>query len=180
MGALLVVSVIIAALASTDLGREISRQAKVQICRIAETPCENRVSKKSTKRSRAAAPLAQTSALRDPKGNDSDGDGVSDVRERARHTDPGNPDSDGDGYGDASDPAPRDPDLDNDGLLDGEDPVPGHDDVDRDGLTDGQEVALGTNPRSRDTDGDGRPDRAEFDAGYDPPSGCCHSRKRTR
>ncbi len=165
---LLVVSVIIAALASTDLGREISRQAKVQICRIAETPCEKRVSKKSTKRSRAAAPLARTSALRDPKGNDSDGDGVSDARERARHTDPGNPDSDGDGYGDASDPAPRDPDLDNDGLLDGEDPVPGHDDVDRDGLTDGQEVALGTNPRSRDTDGDGRPDRAEFDAGSDP------------
>ena len=165
---LLVVSVIIAALASTDLGREISRQAKVQICRIAETPCEKRVSKKSTKRSRAASPLARTAALRDPKGNDSDGDGVSDARERAQHSDPGSPDTDHDGLGDASDPAPRDTDFDNDGLLDGEDPVVGHDDVDRDGLTDGQEVALGTNPRSRDTDGDGRPDRAEFDAGSDP------------
>ncbi len=167
MGVLLVVSVIIAALASTDLGREISRQAKAQICRIAETPCE-KTSKKSKKRSRAASPVARASALRDPKGNDSDGDGVSDKRERAQHSDPGSPDTDRDGLGDASDPAPRDTDFDNDGLLDGEDPVVGHDDVDRDGLTDGQEVALGTNPRSRDTDGDGRPDRAEFDAGSDP------------
>ena len=140
----------------------------MQICRIAETPCEKRVSKKSTKRSRAASPLARTAALRDPKGNDSDGDGVSDARERAQHSDPGSPDTDHDGLGDASDPAPRDTDFDNDGLLDGEDPVVGHDDVDRDGLTDGQEVALGTNSRSRDTDGDGRPDRAEFDAGSDP------------
>ncbi|WP_074413307.1 thrombospondin type 3 repeat-containing protein [Streptococcus suis] len=39
-------------------------------------------------------------------------------------------------------------------------------DSDQDGLTDAQELALGTNPQSVDTDGDGQADLEELHSGY--------------
>ena len=47
-------------------------------------------------------------------------------------------------------------DLDNDGLGDACDP-----DVDGDGVSDANEAAIGSNPRSTDSDGDGKPDGAD-------------------
>ena len=41
-------------------------------------------------------------------------------------------------------------------------------DSDQDGLTDGQELALGTDPQSVDTDGDGRADLEELQSGHSP------------
>lgn len=39
-------------------------------------------------------------------------------------------------------------------------------DSDQDGLTDAQELALGTNPQSVDTDGDGQADLEELQSGH--------------
>ena len=39
---------------------------------------------------------------------------------------------------------------------------------DQDGLTDAQELALGTNPQSVDTDGDGQADLEELQPGHSP------------
>ena len=41
-------------------------------------------------------------------------------------------------------------------------------DPDLDGLTDAQELALGTNPQSVDTDGDGQADLEELQSGHSP------------
>ncbi|HFI0637894.1 TPA: calcium-binding protein, partial [Streptococcus suis] len=38
----------------------------------------------------------------------------------------------------------------------------------QDGLTDAQELALGTNPQSVDTDGDGQADLEELQSGHSP------------
>ncbi len=115
--------------------------------------------------------------MRDPvtDGPDSDGDGVSDARERENGTDPNNADTDGDGLPDSlEERAGTDPhniDSDGDGVPDGEDPVPHANDIDGDGLTDGEEIALGSDPQKADTDGDGVPDGEEFNRGTDPTQG---------
>ncbi|MCK4029112.1 calcium-binding protein [Streptococcus iners] len=41
-------------------------------------------------------------------------------------------------------------------------------DSEQDGLTDAQELALGTNPQSVDTDGDGQADLEELQSGHSP------------
>lgn len=41
-------------------------------------------------------------------------------------------------------------------------------DSDQDGLTDAQELALGTDPQSVDTDGDGQADLVELQCGHSP------------
>ena len=83
---------------------------------------------------------------------DTDGDGLSDSRERERGTDPQEPDSDGDGL------------LDGFETRHGFDPlVPGDGTADPDGdaLSNVEEQAAGTNPNQADTDGDGLDDREE-------------------
>ncbi|MFW3146213.1 MAG: hypothetical protein ACMUIE_05330 [Thermoplasmatota archaeon] len=51
--------------------------------------------------------------------------------------------------------------------LDKDDPTDGDGDLDSDGLTNRDEYLLGTNPRKHDSDGDGMPDRWEYDHGLD-------------
>ena len=83
---------------------------------------------------------------------DSDGDGLSDLREDLIGTDPSNPDSDGDGVSDGEE------------YANGLDPLDPNDlglDLDGDGLTNQQEIALGTSPALADTDGDGLSDGEE-------------------
>ncbi len=84
-----------------------------------------------------------------PSGLDTDGDGLTDVREREIGTDP------------------NDPDTDDDGLTDGEEVLkymtdPLNPDTDGDELKDGAEVKVHrTNPLNPDTDGDALKDGAE-------------------
>lgn len=122
---------------------------------------------------------------------DTDGDGLSDVAERANATDPFAADTDADGLDDGREVVlgtdPLDPDTDGDGTLDGReldrgtsplsvdadgDGIPGEQelkqgtdpfqaDTDGDGLDDGRERVLGTVPTNPDTDGDGLRDGAE-------------------
>ncbi|MCZ7544105.1 MAG: thrombospondin type 3 repeat-containing protein [Anaerolineae bacterium] len=109
---------------------------------------------------------------------DTDGDGISDVQERAQGTDPNNPDSDGDGLSDGEEAAhgtnPRVADTDGDGVSDGEEvhtlhTNPANPDSDGDDLQDGAERALGTDPNHPDTDGDGERDGREVNVlGSDP------------
>lgn len=73
---------------------------------------------------------------------DSDGDGLSNERERGLGT------------------SPTDPDTDDDGLTDGQEVTsrgtnPLHWDTDNDNVSDGDEVQRGMNPLNADTDGDG-------------------------
>lgn len=108
----------------------------------------------------------------EPDGLDTDGDGLTDAREREIGTDPRNPDTDGDGLTDGEEVLkyktdPLDPDTDGDGLSDGDevhthgtDPL--NPDTDGDGLSDGDEVNVhGTDPLNPDTDGDGLSDGDE-------------------
>lgn len=108
-----------------------------------------------------------------PKGRDSDGDGLPDLREAEIGTDPNSPDTDADGLSDGDEftvaqqfglSALDDPDTDGHDNL--------HDpDSDNDGLLDGDEVHLaetkngrawaGTSPYDPDTDGDGMSDFEE-------------------
>ncbi|WP_222822383.1 Rib/alpha-like domain-containing protein, partial [Gulosibacter bifidus] len=124
---------------------------------------------------------------------DSDGDGLTDVREEELGTDPNNPDTDGDGLNDGQEvnetnTDPLDGDSDDDGLTDGREvnetkTDPNNPDSDGDGLTDGQEVLGGdhnpfdddndgigdpTDPNNPDTDGDGLSDGDEVKLGTDP------------
>jgi hypothetical protein len=110
---------------------------------------------------------------------DSDGDGLSDERERELGTDPNNPDSDGDGLTDGDEVQrgtdPTNPDSDGDGLSDGEEiergTNPNDADSDDDGISDGDEVKGGTdptNPVNNDSDGDGLSDEKEKELGTDP------------
>ena len=84
---------------------------------------------------------------------DTDGDGLSDVREAALGTNPNLPDTDGDNVNDGIDAFPLDAtettDTDGDRIGNNADP-----DDDNDGLTDIEEAALGTNPLVADSDGD--------------------------
>ena len=158
MGVLLLVAVIVGAIATSGLGARIVDHVTGAICAVAQQPCAD-------------------DSLRDPPsaGPDSDGDGISDARERANATDPNLADTDADGVPDSRELAdgtdPTTSDSDGDGLLDGDDPVPTGLDVDGDGLTDGEEVALGSDPRVADTDGDGTPDGEEYAQGTDPAHG---------
>ena len=68
----------------------------------------------------------------DPRDDDTDGDGLSNIREGQLGTDPRKPDTDGDGL------------LDGDEGLHGTDPLDA--DSDDGGASDGEEVALGTDP----------------------------------
>ncbi|NIX25225.1 MAG: hypothetical protein GWN07_37670, partial [Actinobacteria bacterium] len=102
-------------------------------------------------RAEVADALFLVDQWRDPRslaGQDSDGDGRSDLDEYAEGTDPNDPsdgpDIDGDGI-----PNGEDPDVDGDGLLNGEDP-----DIDGDGRP---------NPFDRDRDGDGLPNLIDED-----------------
>ena len=109
---------------------------------------------------------------------DTDGDGVSDVKELTFGTDPEAPDTDGDGLSDYDElyvyfTAAGDPDSDGDGLSDydeifvyGTDPLKG--DTDSDGVSDGDELYYGTDPLDQDCDGDGIFDGDEFLLGTDP------------
>lgn len=90
------------------------------------------------------------------RNGDSDGDGISDKREKELGLNPKNPDSD------------------SDGLLDGEElnmhkTNPFMADTDGDGLLDGQELMVYfTDPLNPDTDGDGYSDYEEIEQGSDP------------
>ncbi len=107
-----------------------------------------------------------------PSNLDTDGDGLTDGREREIGTDPLNPDTDADGLTDGEEVLkyftnPLNPDTDADGLKDGEevkvyrtDPL--NPDTDGDGLKDGEEVhTYKTDPLNPDTDADGLKDGAE-------------------
>lgn len=121
----------------------------------------------------------------DPRNPDTDGDSLSDARERELGTDPRNPDTDGDGLPDAEELAlgtdPLDADTDNDGRSDGDevdvgivvrvagaprtvfsDPLVA--DADGDDLPDSLEALLGTDPTLSgfDTDDDGSSDGVEY------------------
>lgn len=96
---------------------------------------------------------------------DTDGDGLTDVREKTLGTDPNNADTDEDGLTDGDevneyDTDPLAADTDEDGLSDGEEvnsynTDPKAEDSDGDGLTDGQEVnEYRTDPNNEDSDGD--------------------------
>lgn len=105
----------------------------------------------------------------DPNLADTDGDGLTDGFEArwggaAHHVD--DPDTDADGVGDASE------DVDGDGLTAAQEQAAGSDplvaDTDRDGVADGDELAQGTNPTLNDSDDDGLDDGAEHVVGTDP------------
>jgi hypothetical protein len=96
---------------------------------------------------------------------DTDQDGIPDVWEtQVFHTDPNNADTDSDGFPDGTE------------IKNGYDPLqPGKiklkdSDYDKDGLSDRLELLFGTDPTNPDTDGDGHPDGAEVNAGFDPTS----------
>ncbi|WP_123536110.1 hypothetical protein [Halosimplex salinum] len=107
---------------------------------------------------------------------DSDGDGLSDVRERDVGTEPFDPDTDGDGLADGHEldigTDPLDPDTDGDGVSDARElergTSPKSIDADADGLTDERELDLGTDPFDPDTDDDGLGDWQEVNVGTDP------------
>ena len=107
--------------------------------------------------------------------DDDDNDGLPDLEESATGTDSTNPDTDGDGYCDGPiafagvceagpDAFPTDPtewlDFDGDGIGNEAD-----EDDDNDGISDLDELAMGHDPTSPDTDGDGYCDGAEAVAG---------------
>lgn len=96
---------------------------------------------------------------------DSDGDGLTDIRERELGTDPAQADTDGDGFSDGiesrltpSGLRPTAFDVRDDCL----DPLL---DEDADGLTDCEEKLVGSDPSIVDTDADGLPDLVEVMAG---------------
>lgn len=125
---------------------------------------------------------------------DTDGDGLTDDREKTLGTNLALRDTDGDGISDydevelrRTNPIVFDQpqntviaptmieilDSDQDGLLDMQEQESGtnveNPDTDGDGLTDGQEKNIyQTDPRKSDTDGDGYPDAQEVEKGYNP------------
>ncbi|WGZ95557.1 MAG: hypothetical protein QJT81_06100 [Candidatus Thiothrix putei] len=124
-------------------------------------------------------------------GNDSDNDGLTNAQEKALGTNPLKDDTDADGRKDGdevgADPAhPIDTDgdgkidalesaildSDNDGVMDelDADDTTGGNDSDGDDLSNAQEKALGTNPLSDDTDGDGKLDAVEVGADIATPT----------
>lgn len=109
--------------------------------------------------------------------NDTDADGLPDIRETELGTDPNNADTDGDGIPDQEEvngpTNPVNPDSDGDGLSDGDEQGWGSNpmvkDTDGDSLFDGQEVhEMNTSPIRADTDGDGVNDNLDPDPGQLP------------
>ncbi len=107
-----------------------------------------------------------------PNNLDTDGDGLTDGREREIGTDPNDPDTDDDGLTDGEEVLkymtdPLNPDTDGDELKDGREVLetntdPLNPDSDGDGLKDGEEViTYSTDPLNPDTDGDRLKDGAE-------------------
>ncbi|MBK8258118.1 MAG: choice-of-anchor L domain-containing protein [Polyangiaceae bacterium] len=103
------------------------------------------------------------------QGPDTDGDGLSDIREGILGTNVNDPYTDGDGLDDGDEVGPNvvvPLDANDDGEIDALDPCyPNPNslacDQDGDGLTDPGEILVGTDPGNPDTDGDGIPDGAE-------------------
>ncbi|MDP9801131.1 Rib/alpha/Esp surface antigen-like repeat protein [Arcanobacterium wilhelmae] len=122
-----------------------------------------------------------------PATKDSDGDGLTDDKEKEIGTDPMNPDTDGDGLKDGEEvnkykTDPKNPDTDGDGLKDGDEVTgdkngkygnkptdPLNPDTDGDGLKDGDEITIGTDPNNPDTDGDGLKDGDEVNKHHTDP-----------
>lgn len=109
----------------------------------------------------AHAEVAGTGAL--AAELDTDGDGLSDARERDVYfTDPQKKDTDGDGFNDGAE------------LKNGFSPRLGNKaklletDTDKDGMNDGWELSFGTGLMNPDTDGDGVKDGVEVQKGSDP------------
>jgi hypothetical protein len=189
LGVLLVVSVIIAAVASTQVGAKMVCAMRVTVDRIATgednrtaKPCGTATAARSRRdRDRDGIPDAVERRLgTDPRVADSDGDGLSDGEERRRHSDPLSADTDGDGVPDADEVAsgtdPRSEDTDSDGLGDLDEIERGFNprlpDSDGDGLGDLAEIERQTDPLNPDTDGDGKRDGDDgdprsYDAGLD-------------
>ena len=117
-----------------------------------------------------SGPERNTTAL------DSDGDGLTDQKERDIGTDPFESDTDDDGLEDGREwelgTDPLAPDTDADGVSDGREiergTSPRSIDADADGLTDERELNLGTDPFDHDTDDDGLGDWREVELGTDP------------
>lgn len=109
---------------------------------------------------------------------DTDGDGLTDVRELEIGTDPNVADTDGDGLNDGEEvdvhgTNPFQIDSDGDGLIDSDEVILGLDpfvvDTDGDGISDHDEyITYGTNPLAADSDLDGISDLDEINAGSDP------------
>ena len=101
------------------------------------------------------------------QGPDTDGDGVSDVKEAYLGTDPLSADSDGDGVDDGTEIGfdPQNPlDQNGDSFMDALDPCypsAAYCDPDFDGLPGTLELQLGLSPTDPDTDGDGIDDATE-------------------
>jgi serine/threonine protein kinase len=126
----------------------------------------------------------QTATIEAGLGMDTDGDGLTDVRESELGTDPSKADTDGDGLTDQEEASlgtlPTNPDSDGDGLSDGDERRYGSDpwvvDTDGDTVADGIEVngrevagqIFYTSPINPDTDGDGLPDNVDPDPGNQP------------
>jgi hypothetical protein len=187
VGVLLVVSVIIAAVATTNAGTAIARQLDRLVCEIADgEQCEPRppVGRPGDRDGDGVSDRDERRAGTDPASADTDADGIKDGEERRLGTDPLALDTDGDGIDDRREAAsggkldPTKDDTDGDGLTDAEEVALGTDpsnaDGDgeygalNDGLTDAQEIELGTDPNAYDTDGDGNPDGYEVERGDDP------------
>ncbi|MEQ1572181.1 MAG: FG-GAP-like repeat-containing protein, partial [Myxococcota bacterium] len=106
----------------------------------------------------------------DLSDDDSDGDGVLDATEHLSGTDPRLQDTDGGGAsdldefacGDPLDPADDALDADGDGALSRDDPFDCDQDTDDDGVIDGDELEFGTDPREPDTDDDALVDGVEL------------------
>jgi hypothetical protein len=106
-----------------------------------------------------AVPETPPSAIPQPQpvgqSLDTDGDGLTDIRETEFGTDIQSSDTDGDGLADG-----REVEMKTDPLVA---------DTDGDGLTDGDEISLWlTSPLTVDTDGDSYPDGSEVKNGYNP------------
>jgi hypothetical protein len=139
LGALLILSVIIAAVATTDVGGRI----KCGIGAMVES-----IGLGSEGESCGSIVTANVTP------EDSDGDGLSDEEERANGSNPFSADSDEDGIPD---------DLEAQYGTN-----PNEADSDGDGITDAEEIENGLNPSVADSDGDGLSDYDEFEAGTDP------------
>ena len=115
------------------------------------------------------------------KNVDTDGDGLTDVKEKELGTDPNNADSDDDGLTDGEevneyDTDPLVADTDEDGLSDGDEvnsynSDPNAEDSDGDGLLDGEEVnEYRTDPNATDSDGDSLSDFDEVNKHNSDPN----------
>ena len=114
--------------------------------------------------------VEEPEAPADPEDKDSDGDGLTDAKEKELGTDPNKADTDGDGINDGDE-------VSGEGNnFDGKPTDPLSPDTDGDGINDGDEVnrkdkdgnPAPTDPNNPDTDGDGISDGTEIKDGTDP------------